>query len=416
MATKDFFNKIKHHTRLALLGLFLLISVGSIAAFYLFIKTHQLAAANFADDFLRPHIGTQATLDLEAFFFKLEDIANRAKYTFVKPPEQKFTFTAFKFSYSKLNNQLAPTPIPKLTNLPALSGEGVWTLINTGSGAAMMERTFVRPDPERDYALVSLVKMDMSKLTLGITAGTYEPGERAMPGKGYIPKNIQASNLLIAAFNGGFKRTDGEYGMIVGKDVYLPLKKNLATLVIYNDKKPQIVRFRGQNLGQDVVAIRQNGPMLLENGHDTTGSPAWNMQTWGLTTTNSMYTWRSGLGITKDGNIVYAAGSSLVPSTLARALHAAGAVNAMQLDINSAWVRFVLFEPKGNGTYTYLPLQKDLINGGYQYLHGYQKDFFYVYKNSSSNSQVSTLENPQPVKISYLHLPTPIPLIPSVTR
>ena len=102
------------------------------------------------------------------------------------------------------------------------------------------------------------------------------------------------------------------------------------------------------------------------------------MQSWGLTTTNSMYTWRSGLGVTKDGDLIYAAGSSLVPETLAAALKAAGAVNAMQLDINPVWVRFVIFNSLSNGRYKYYSLTKDMVNGGAEYLSGYQKDFFYL--------------------------------------
>ena len=118
--------------------------------------------------------------------------------------------------------------------------------------------------------------------------------------------------------------------------------------------------------------------MLLQNSKDVTSSSAWDMQTWGLTTTNSMYTWRSGIGVTKNGNLIYAAGPSLVPQTLAVALKAAGAVNAMQLDINPVWVRFVIFNSLGDGKYRYYSLTKDMTNGGYQDLIGYQKDFFYL--------------------------------------
>jgi uncharacterized membrane protein len=58
----------------------------------------------------------------------------------------------------------------------------------------------------------------------------------------------------------------------------------------------------------------------------------------------------------------------------------AGAANAIQLDINPFWVRFNIFEPKENGGYTSTTLTKDLKNGSKDYLNGYGKDFFYVYK------------------------------------
>jgi hypothetical protein len=149
---------------------------------------------------------------------------------------------------------------------------------------------------------------------------------------------------------------------------------------MYSNAKPKIINYTGQDLGQNVIAVRQNGPLLLQNSKDVTSSNEWNMETWGLTTTNSMYTWRSGIGVTKDGDLIYAVGPSLVPQTLAAALKAAGAINAMQLDINPVWVRFIIYDPLGNGLYRYYSLTKDMTNGGYQDLTGYQKDFFYLVK------------------------------------
>jgi hypothetical protein len=45
-------------------------------------------------------------------------------------------------------------------------------------------------------------------------------------------------------------------------------------------------------------------------------------------------TWRSGLGVDDSGHVIYAVGAHLLPSDLAYLLLAAGAVRAMQLDIN----------------------------------------------------------------------------------
>jgi len=58
----------------------------------------------------------------------------------------------------------------------------------------------------------------------------------------------------------------------------------------------------------------------------------------------------------------------------------AGAVNAIQLDINPYWVRFNIFDKNGPGSYKISTLTKQIQDGSQQYLHGYIKDFFYVYK------------------------------------
>lgn len=55
--------------------------------------------------------------------------------------------------------------------------------------------------------------------------------------------------------------------------------------------------------------------------------------------------WRSGLGITADGALVYAAGPALDPLQLAELLVHAGAVRGMQLDINPNWPVFVTYDP-----------------------------------------------------------------------
>jgi hypothetical protein len=360
--------------------IFVILIVVSLG-FYALIRINQVFAANFADNVLRPIIGNQATIKIEAVFFGVEDRVNRVKYSFVKSNPLEFTQVSTGVNYSPdMSAGFNLERISSLSFFPLFSGEGEWTSIYSGTSESLMAKTFVRPDPQRSYAVAYLVKLNMNNLLLSAVAGIREPGGKNNPGPGKIPIEAQKSNMLVAAFNGGFQEKDGHYGMIVKQKTYLPLQKNLATMVIYDGAKPKIINYTGQNLGRNIIAVRQNGPMLLENSKDVTSSNEWNMQTWGLTTTNSMYTWRSGIGITKNGNLIYAAGPSLIPQTLATALKAAGAVNAMQLDINPVWVRFVIFNPLGNGLYNYYSLTKEMVNGGYQDLIGYQKDFFYLVK------------------------------------
>jgi hypothetical protein len=59
---------------------------------------------------------------------------------------------------------------------------------------------------------------------------------------------------------------------------------------------------------------------------------------WGKTIGNKFYVWRSGLGVTATGKLVYVAGPALSTRTLAELLQRAGAVRAMELDINADWV------------------------------------------------------------------------------
>ncbi len=352
------------------------------------ISTNNVSLyAQVVDNVLRPTFGNKNTIALESWYFGLRDQIYRMGYYVKKPDSNIFTSNLVNTSSIKkvsATSSINLDSIPVPNNFPHLDLEGVWQAVPQAlfPNQVVMAKTFLRPDPIRDYAIVSILKMDMRKLSIGIEAGTYYPGgTRGVFGPGFVPKVIQQSNLLVAVFNGGFMEKDGHYGMAIGNKTYVPLRKGLATFLVHSDGKAQIIDYQGQLFDSSVIGIRQNGTFLIKNGTITSFVEN-GIDTWGRTTTNSMYTWRSGIGITAEGNIVYAVGNSLVPQTLAKALQEAGAVDAMQLDINPYWVRFILYNPLGNGTYSYYSLLKDMYNGGYAYLHGYNKDFFYVYKKS----------------------------------
>jgi hypothetical protein len=167
--------------------------------------------------------------------------------------------------------------------------------------------------------------------------------------------------------------------MIVDGKTYLPLQNDLGTIVVYKNGDIKIVNYNGHDLGPDIAFVRQNCPILIENGVSAVEDDK-NKKLWGRTMTTAIYTWRTGLGITKNGNLLFAVGNNLTPGTLAAALKMAGAENAIQLDINPNWVRFNTFSPLGNGKYSSKPLTRDLKDGSTAYLNGYEKDFFYVYK------------------------------------
>ncbi len=57
------------------------------------------------------------------------------------------------------------------------------------------------------------------------------------------------------------------------------------------------------------------------------------------------YQWRSSVGVTADGALVYAAGPALSPTELADLLVRAGVVRGMELDINPSWPVFATYDP-----------------------------------------------------------------------
>ena len=95
----------------------------------------------------------------------------------------------------------------------------------------------------------------------------------------------------------------------------------------------------------NVVAVRQNLDLLVDGGKPVPGLNANDTTQWGYTLGNQIYVWRSGIGVTSDGALVYVGRTGFNITTLANLLVHAGAVRAMELDINTGWVNFATFDP-----------------------------------------------------------------------
>jgi hypothetical protein len=357
------------------LGL-VVIAVGLV----LFIRFDTQAAAQLTDNVLRPVLGPDVVIFLEGIYFNLADKAQGVIY--MDKTVQAPNYLTSPGDFGLMVHNLDLTQIKVNNNFTPLKDEGVWKgkKLDSFDGTEVMAYTFIRPDSNRSYAITTIVQMDMSQMNIGAVAGTKQPGGPVgMYGPGVVPKEIIDSGKLVAAFDGGFQYRDGEYGMIVGNTTYLPLKNDLATAVGYTDGSIKIIHYNGQSLGNNVAFVRQNCPMLVENGQLAVLNVK-NKKLWGRTPSAAIYTWRSGIGINKQGNLLFAVGNNLTPETLAAALKDAGAVDAMQLDINPVWVRFNIFTPTGPGKYSSTTLTKGLTSGAAAYLSGYSKDFFYLYK------------------------------------
>ena len=365
-------------------SLIILISVVALIMFaspIVIISANPQLASDIADNIVRPLIGDTAVIYFEKIFFNTSDTIKRITYHGTLPIS-----AISQRDVSDINNantRLNLTPLPTPANMPTLEGEGIWkkVILDQFPNEEPVATTFIRPDSDRPYALVTIIQMDMQRLSLGIVAGIKEPGGSfGHPGTGRIPQNSIQNNNLIGAFDGGFLYNDGQYGMIADGITYAPLKQNTATLIGRTNGELSIVNYSGQDLGNNIAFVRQNCPILIENGNLAVTDPK-NKAQWGRTLTSQTYTWRSGIGITSTGNLLYAGGNNLTPATLAYALKTAGAVNAMQLDINPAWVSFNFFtKDHATETLTSIPFMKDAHDRSKQYIHGHSKDFFYLYK------------------------------------
>jgi hypothetical protein len=295
-----------------------------------------------------------------------------------------------------------PKPdISALTPLIAdgkLPGEGVWQPLRTGNQPTdqppLLWQTVFRPDPDRPFARVALVAMDLSRSQLHLMIGTREPvsplpanGKRS----GAIPLADVADGRVLAAWNGGFRATHGHYGIMTDGTVWLPAISGMQTVAIAPDGGVTMGAWgRGVKAEGDWLAWRQNNPPLIEAGTVNPDVLTYaNTIRWGASIDGAVFIWRSGMGLAQNGRwLIYAAGNSLSVATLTAALHAAGCDEAMQLDVNATFERFVTFAPQaqtvklgGREVQLTLTSQKliDQMQGGpTQFLLPDDRDFFYL--------------------------------------
>ncbi len=229
--------------------------------------------------------------------------------------------------------------------LPKIAGEGDWHPIGrTINGIPTMFDTFMRPDPVHTSQVVGVVWMDTKMLSMRLYSGSYIPG--GGPYKYSAPIPPSAATSLVGAFNAGFREKDAQGGYYTDGRSVLPLRKGSASFVVYKDGSATVADWgRDAKMSKNVESVRQNLVLLVDHGKSVPGLDPIDTWRWGYTVKGAVYVWRSAIGVTKSGALVYIGGPALNITTLANLMVRAGAVRAMELDINSAWVNFASFKP-----------------------------------------------------------------------
>jgi len=257
--------------------------------------------------------------------------------------------------------------LPKPPNVKVPDGvlpvpnEGVWQPVGPlVGGAQSMYTTQVRPDSVRTSILDGLTWMDTKLLDFQLIPGTEEPGGR-WEGAGQVPMNRRLD--LVAAFNSGFRLQDTRGGFYLAGQTRGTLRDGAASFVIYTDGRVQVGSWgRDMQMGPDILAVRQNLDLIIDNGGGApypSGTPGAASAPgalvpglsdnedgrWGATFGNKILAWRSAVGVTGDGALVYGYGDGLGSQSLAQLMLRAGCVRAMQLDINTVWTTFNFYAP-----------------------------------------------------------------------
>lgn len=354
----------------------------------------------------RAIIGPERTSDLERVIFLAKDLVNRS----LPNENRENPFGEDFIEDPVLENKIPeedplvidietkkPSPfiLPEITQLNPnpKPGEGSWTtegLPNTSPNDILMAKTFIYPDPDRPKSHTSVLLFDKRRIKLHITGGTKGlGGYKGITGPGRVDDHHMPN--LLAAWNGGWQGTYDNFGMYADGKEYKPMANGLATIVVMRDGTIKMGEW-GRDFSErtdDMVAMRQNVILMIDKGKTSKRINEGN-DTWGYVYVNSRedITWRSAVGLTKNGDLLVATGESVSAQTFARGLLAAGAEIAMPLDNNTPQVQTVLaFKQPDNSVRTSLFVPSMYDKNANRYTDPdkpYGFDFMYVTLDESN--------------------------------
>ncbi len=240
----------------------------------------------------------------------------------------------------------------------------------------------VRPDDIHTSLFVFVAWIDPLLTKVELFPGTDLPGGSwKQPSR--IPKDRCAS--AIFAGNGGFRMSQSRGGYYAEGKAKKALRDGAASLVIYKDGSVDVLAWGDGATAVDlpkISSVRQNLELLVIDGKP---APYINRTNWGALLGNATYVWRSAWGVTADGALLYVGGPALSIDNLVRILIDAGAVRAMEGDINPEWVSGNLYSVDGNGNCIgYKGLEGTVAEGGMRapgrrYLSADTRDFVAVF-------------------------------------
>jgi hypothetical protein len=360
--------------RVALLAIVVLLSPAVYSYATTMMQPSSLPLWPRSVEWLRAHHGNWLVDEVEHYYYSWQAPDPGGPQLKTLPPVGVDTPPAGT-KRVKRRASYAPPPMPPVFRNP-LAGEGVWR----GTGPTVRGRppvlvTTFRTEVAYPRIVAYVAWFDHTRTSLAWYPGRYEPPNAPVRGPMSIPSGERWR--LYATFNGGFIYADGNNGSSIGGRMYEPLKDGLATMIAYRDGRVDVRTWHGGSVaGPQIAFARQSLPLIVDHGRL---NPALNDSSqWGFTLGNAVRVWRTGAGIDRHGNLIYAAADFQTVTTLAQILQRAGAVRAMQLDINPEWPTLITYTHHGS-------LDPVRVVPNYQqpptrYLVPDDRDFFAVYR------------------------------------
>jgi hypothetical protein len=221
----------------------------------------------------------------------------------------------------------------------AFAGEGEWRVLAADPhGQPVVQGTMLRAAGSSSPVAIAWIQQAAARFEL-------HPGY-AQPGGTWSQPDMLAHGSrsgLLATWNGGFLMGESGGGFFLDGKQHGPLVPGVAAEVFRRDGSFTVgVWGRDVAMDSSVVGVRQQRQLMIDGGRIARTIDS--LFTWGVTDGGATYVRRSGVGVTASGDVVFALGPLMSPRSLATALQRAGAVRAMELDINISWPSFMAYD------------------------------------------------------------------------
>jgi hypothetical protein len=375
--TRRFFRRPTVRVVSALIAVFV-IWVAVSAGQATFQNNGQGAAANLAEWARNHHLGPIVTFG-EWLSYNPPKVGGKPSMSLAVPKGEQLapvTVTKAKPTHKEFVPDI-PATLKSLAGKP-ITGEGQWRVVEKVNGEPAILTTFLRDATYTSY-VNGIASIDQRLVRFYLRPGYEDPGDGNWKAPSDVPAGSRAG--LLATFNGGFKISDAGGGFYLNGVHFDKLVNGAASIVYYKNGTIKIGQWgRDFRMNSSIAGVRQNLKLLVDRGKI---SPNLNQDietNFGATLGGGYFVWRSGLGITSDGRIVYVYGPALDVQDLAELLRRAGAVEGMQMDINPAWMKFDYYQADGHpADPTPEPLLPSQQASPYSYYDPSTRDFTAVY-------------------------------------
>ncbi|RLB64973.1 MAG: hypothetical protein DRI90_03275 [Deltaproteobacteria bacterium] len=284
----------------------------------------------------------------------------------------------------------SPQSVGPLYKWLAAEGDGQWVGVPDPVRPAappVQFKTLIHPDKRRVWAEIFVVAVDLRQVELHFIEGAVEPKTHVAEARSYPRRSLiptEHHDVLLAAFNGGFRAVHGRWGLGIGDVTLIAPRKLGCTIGRRRDGALVIDHWEDLSNTDQLLWWRQGPPCMLRGGKRHGGLWDPDARGWGAAIGGDTVIRRSALGLNAARDVLYVAVSNFTTAqVLADGLSHIGAEDVVQLDVNWSYPKFILFPRDPSGQRVAKSLFKGFDVGEGDYLRdSAPRDFFYLIRKA----------------------------------